>query len=280
MYPDKYQKVPSIIKDMDKAGYSTSFYYGGSLDFANLRSYFISSRVQTIITGDNLSKSYDRGKWGVHDKPMFAELFKDLQTMKQPFFTGFFTLSSHEPFDLPEDFHFGKNSDDQEYLSAAFYTDKCLGQFMESLRKLSLWQNTLVVIVADHGIARMEIFEAYDPEKYHIPMVWTGGVIKSPQRFEKVCSQTDIPLLILNQCCVKPNQPYIFSNEIDKDSSRGFAAYLFNNGVGFVTSDCVSIYNHVSGKYDNKIPCPDKSNDFGKAYLQVISSNFNNLQIR
>ena len=274
-YPDKMAKVPSIFKDMAKADYTTSFYYGGSLDFANLRSYFISAQVQNIVTGEDVPKTRSRGKWGVHDKPMFDKFYNDLMTMKEPFFANLFTLSNHEPFDLPEENHFGKANGDEEYMSASWYTDKYLGQFMEALRRLKLWENTLVVIVSDHGTARLGIKEVYDPEKYHIPMVWTGGVIKTPKMFDKVCSQTDIPLLILNQCCIKPTQVYTYSNEIDRAGSKPFAAYLFNDGVGFVGPDCISIYENVSGKFKNGEQCPGNLNgEFGKAYLQVLSKDF------
>lgn len=273
-FPDKFSKLPSIFKDVIKADYSTSFYYGGNLDFANLRSYFISAGVQKVVSDKDISSESRRGKWGVHDDYMLAKYADDLQKMKQPFFSGLFTLSNHEPFDLPGNYYFGKQNGDEEYMSAARYTDDCLGKFIETIKKSPLWKNTLIVMVADHGVTRLGITEFMASEKFHIPMVWTGGVIETPKLVTKVCSQTDIPLLILNQCCIRPNLNYRYSNEIDKQGSKPFATYFFNNGFGFISQNCTSIFDNVTLRYFINT-CPEDSNGvYGKAYLQVLSKDF------
>lgn len=273
-FPDKFSKLPSIFNDVASANYSTSFYYGGNLDFANLRSYFISAGVQKIVSDKDMPSAYKRGKWGVHDEYMLAQYADELMKMKQPFFSGLFTLSNHEPFDLPGNYYFGKQNGDEEYMSSARYTDECLGKFIETLKKSKLWKNTLIVMVADHGVTRLGISEFMASEKFHIPMVWTGGVIETPKLVTKVCSQTDIPLLILNQCCIKPNQHYKYSNEIDKKGSKPFATYFFNNGFGFISQNCTSIFDNVTLRYFTNT-CPEDSNGvYGKAYLQVLSKDF------
>ena len=274
-FPEKFQKLPSIFKAMNNAGYGTAFYYGGNLDFANLRSYFLSAGAGKIVSGDDLPKSYKSGKWGVHDEYMFDEFIKGISYMKQPFFTGLFTLSNHEPFDIPNQYHFGKSNGDEEYMSAAYYSDQCIGKFVEKLKSSRIWENTLVVFVSDHGVARLGINEIYNPEKFHIPMVWTGGVIKTPKTITKVCSQTDIPLLMLNQCCIKPDTAYRYSKEVDQHGSREFAPYFYNDGVGFVTPGCISIYDNISGKFESKFCQNDTIGMYAKSYLQVISKNIN-----
>ncbi|MFM9945788.1 MAG: LTA synthase family protein [Bacteroidia bacterium] len=273
-FPDKFSKLPSIFKDVMEADYSTSFYYGGNLDFANLRSYFISAGVQKIVSDKDLSSLYKRGKWGVHDEFILKHYADELQKMKQPFFSGVFTLSNHEPFDLPGKYYFGRQNGDEEYMSAARYTDNCLGTFIENLKKSNLWKNTLIVMVADHGVNRLGINEMQVIDKFHIPMVWTGGVIEKPQTVSKVCSQTDIPLLILNQCCIKPNIAYIYSNDIEKKGSKPFASYFFNNGFGLVGQNCMSIFDNVTQKYWTNTCSEDLNGVYGKAYLQVLSKDF------
>ncbi len=272
-FPDKFSKLPSIFKDVAAADYSTSFFYGGNLDFANLRSYFISAGVQKIVSDKDLSSLYKRGKWGVHDEFMLAQYADELQKMKQPFFSGLFTLSNHEPFDLPGYYYFGKHNGDEEYMSSARYTDECLGKFLKALKKSNLWTNTLIVMVADHGVNRLGITEMQVADKFHIPMVWTGGVIETPQTVSKICSQTDIPLLILNQCCIKPSQPYKYSNDIEKKGSKPFATYFFNNGFGLLGQNCTSIFDNVTLKYWTNSCEEDLNGVYGKAYLQVLSKD-------
>ncbi len=275
-YPDKFSSIPSIYHDANAAGYETSFYYGGNLDFANLRSYFMSSGVQGIHSDNDFSDTYKRGKWGVHDAYVLADFSKDLKSKKQPFLAGLFTLSNHEPYDLPDAYYFGNRTQDEEYMSAAKYTDSCIGHFIDNFKKSSQWQNTLVVLVADHGVNRLGINEMHDPERFHIPMIWTGGVIFQPQIISRVCSQTDIPKVLLNQCGIKPSKIYKFSNEIDRKETQAFATYFYNNGFGFVMPNCTTIFDNIANKYWNKSCDGNRNGDNGKAYLQVLSKDFSN----
>jgi len=273
-FPEKFSKLPSLFKDFSKAGYSSTFYYGGNLDFANLRSYFISAGAQTIVSGESVSGKLDRGKWGVHDEYMFEELLTGLKDVKKPFFSSLFTLSNHEPFDIPGEFHFGKHSGNEEYMSSAYYTDQSLKNFLEAFRNTDLWKNTLVVLVADHGVNRLGIKEMFDPEKFHIPMIWTGGAVKKAIVVDKICSQTDIPTLILSQCNVSAQVPYPYSKPIDQTNSPSFATYFCNDGIGFVNQNCTLIYDNVTHKYHVRFCQNDSIGSYGKAYLQVLSREF------
>ncbi len=86
-------------------------------------------------------------KWGgVPDKQLIERFYRDLTTEKQelPFFKTVLTLSSHEPFDVPV------TKFDHPFLNAVNYTDSCLGDFVNKLKTTDLWDNTLIIFVADH----------------------------------------------------------------------------------------------------------------------------------
>lgn len=275
-YPDKFTRIPSLFKDLSKRGYSNAFYYGGNLDFANLKSYFLSAGAKHIVTGEQMSDKPLRGKWGVHDEAMFEKFSNDLTQFRLPFFASLFTLSNHEPYDLPGDFYFGKSTLDEEYLSAARYTDNCLKHFITEFRKTPNWNNTLIILVADHGVTRLGIKKVFDSEKYHIPMVWTGGVVKKPVVIDKILSQTDLPLIVLNQLNMEPFQKYEFSNPLNKGGKQDFATYYYNDGLGIVTHNCVLVYDNISKEYQDRYCKNDSIGTLGKAYLQVLSKNFTN----
>ena len=42
--PQKTQSLPGIVKDMEKQGYNSSFWYGGEINFANFNS-FVKNRI-------------------------------------------------------------------------------------------------------------------------------------------------------------------------------------------------------------------------------------------
>lgn len=274
-FPDKFSNLPSVFRDFAKHNYSTSFYYGGNLDFANLRSYFISAGVEKIVSEYDFKGKVLKGKWGVHDEFTLNRFFRDLKYENQPFFSGFFTLSNHEPFDLPGKYYFGNKNGDEEYMSAAKYTDIYIGKFIDSLKKSNLWENTLVVITADHGVARLGIEEMQIAEKFHVPMIWTGGAVKNSKTIDNVCSQADIPLMLLDQCGFSPVLDYKFSKSVFRKDNVPFAAYFFNNGFGFLSNDCISIFDNVSLKYWTNTCAEPQNGLLGKAYLQVLSNDFN-----
>ncbi len=274
-FPEKFTRLPSLFKDAGAVGYSTSFYYGGNLEFANLKSYFIATGAQKMITEKHIKGKVMKGKWGVHDAHMFDRLYSDLVSMKKPFFTSLFTLSNHEPFDIPEEYVFGKSNGDEEYMSAAHYTDKYLGKFIDRLKQSEVWENTLVVLLADHGVTRMGVNTMYQSEKYHIPMVWIGGAVLKTQVISKIASQVDVPLMINSQCQWKPAKPYKFSNNVLGKGNKGFAMYFFNNGFGYLSDSCITQYDHVSGQYFEN-SCGKEGANSGKAYLQILSKDFNN----
>jgi phosphoglycerol transferase MdoB-like AlkP superfamily enzyme len=271
-FPKIFPKIPSVYNDFAKQGYETSFYYGGNLDFANLRSYFIATGVKNIVSNNEMPNNIVRGRWGVHDEFMFSTFLKDIKKMKTPFFTTLFTLSNHEPFDLPSSLKFGNKTGDDSYKSTAYYTDSCLGQFMQALKSSELWRQTLVVIVADHGVARLGINKIFDADKFHIPMVWTGGVIPNKQVIETICSQTDIPQFLLAHCGINSKSKYAFSSPINKKNP--FAVYIYNDGIGIITPNNISIYDNISKQFQNESSV-DSIMNYGKAYLQISSQFLN-----
>lgn len=48
-YPDKYKKLPSIIKSAKLNGYTSTFYYGGNSKFANIQDFLIQMGLDKII---------------------------------------------------------------------------------------------------------------------------------------------------------------------------------------------------------------------------------------
>ncbi|HRX67931.1 MAG TPA: sulfatase-like hydrolase/transferase, partial [Tenuifilaceae bacterium] len=63
-FPLKSAKLSTISEAFDSIGYSTTFYYGGDPDFANIRSYLYSAKFRKLVTQDDFPKSYRNSKWG------------------------------------------------------------------------------------------------------------------------------------------------------------------------------------------------------------------------
>lgn len=78
-YPVKSQSLPAISKSLRKEGYDIQFLYGGDADFTNMRSYFISSGFQSIVSDKDFPVSDLLSKWGANDGTTFIRFSELIQ---------------------------------------------------------------------------------------------------------------------------------------------------------------------------------------------------------
>ena len=272
--PKKSQSLPSLVKILTDNGYKSSFWYGGEINFANFNSFVIGSGFHEIITRSNFDPKNYNSKWGVHDHVMFKTLQDSMESVKEPFLSLVLTLSSHEPFDVPMVPVFKGNDDMTKYRNSIYYADMSLGRFIEWAKTREWWKNTLVVLVADHCARVSGDMTIYERKVFKIPMLWIGGAVADKGiTIDKIGSQVDIPVTILDQLGIKSN--FRFGKDLLSDESRSFAFYTFNEGFGFIT-DSSSYF------YDQKLKMavlkegkePDDAGDNGKAYLQVLFNDY------
>ena len=266
-YPAKSQTLPSIAKSLQKKGYTSDMLYGGDINFTNMQSYFFSSGYSKVTADRDFPLKSRLSKWGANDDITFAHLYQSMtdNSRKEPFFSTFLTLSSHEPFEVPY------NRLKNPYLNSVAFTDSCLGDFIDKLKKLPLWNNTLIVLVSDHGFRYPASVKEHDPKRYHIPMLWLGGAIKEPRVIANYGNQTDLAATLLYQLDL-PHKEFTFSNNMVDSLQPAYAFYSYNNGFGFIDTTGVSVYDCESEK--PLIIKPEAGNEIrlnnGKALLQTL----------
>jgi phosphoglycerol transferase MdoB-like AlkP superfamily enzyme len=223
--------MPSIAHSLQQVGYHNAFYYGGDINFTNMRSYVLGTGYDQLLwKSDFSSEEQSSSQWGVRDDIMFDTLLHDIKAEKseKPWMKTLLTLSSHEPWDVPT-----KVLDDEVY-NAFNYLDQCIGQFIDALRKTPAWQNTLVVILPDHGYRYKGIDEATRLYN-HIPMLWVGGAVKQPVVIDRLCNQRDLAATLLGQLGIS-HDDFLFSRDILSSS--------YTHPVAWHTStDCLSLYD-------------------------------------
>ncbi|MBQ9311953.1 MAG: LTA synthase family protein [Bacteroidales bacterium] len=263
-YPEKTRSLPTLAKVFSKKGYNTSMLYGGDINFANMRSYFVSSLYKDIVSLNDFSLKHRLSKWGVNDETTFDYLFQYIQKQdtNHRYFKTFLTLSSHEPFDV------SMKKFSHPYLNSVTYTDSCLGSFINKIKSLPQWKNLLIILVADHGFAYPNGTKDYERKKYHIPMIWTGGALKTHKQITRYVNQTDIPATLLQQMNIS-SKDFVYSRNVLSPHTPNFAYYVFNNGfclqdsLGYIIYDCNANYI-IEGEDKNQ---KEKK---GKAVLQKL----------
>lgn len=277
--PDKFEKLPSLPKTLSNNGYSTTFFYGGESEFANFKSYLVSTGIEKIIDKNDFSANQMNSKWGAHDGYLFEKSLYDLKKQKEPFFSVILTLSSHEPFEIPVSTPYTGEDLPSKFRKAAHYTDQCIGEFIENAKKETWYKNTLFVFVADHGHRLPKEYEkAYDVHKFRIPLLFYGEVLKDEYKAKKITSigsQTDISKTILSQLNIA-DSTYKWSKNL-LDNSTGFAFYSYDNGIGWVDEKEKITMDNVTQSITSREG--DSTFEYirlkrGKAYMQRVFEEY------
>lgn len=272
--PKKTQSMPGIVKMLDSAGYRTSFWYGGDINFANINSYIITSAFREIITKNNFDPKDYNSKWGVHDNVLLDMLQDSLSTAKEPFVTSVLTLSSHEPFEVPMDPVFKGRDELSRFKNSVYYADRSLGEFLDKAKTTDWWKNILVILVADHCRRYSDKVPVYSEEIFKIPMLWLGGALSVKNiTITQIGNQFDIPLTIANQLGMKSS--FTFSKDLLSDKSASFAFYTYNEGFAFITDTATSIYDiKLKGSVVLKGKNSEAAERFGKSFLQALFDDY------
>ncbi|MDZ7646461.1 MAG: LTA synthase family protein [Cytophagales bacterium] len=224
-YPNKTQHLPYLPKTLEKSGYHTSFVYGGDIGFANMESYLTQAGFAHITDVDDFNSDLDDSKWGVADHYVFEQLLHESDTAVNPFFKVMLSLSSHEPFEVPMETVIKGNDEGSLYLNACYYTDKSLGEFIRVAKSKPWWNNTLIIITADHGHRFPNPQELKEKERFKIPMLWLGGAINQVDlRIKNFGNQTDLANTLFNQLTLPSPSDFLFSRNLMADSVNSFAS--------------------------------------------------------
>ena len=274
VYPEKSHTLTLLPEYFNRKNYNTSFYYGGDINFYNLKSFILQGKFKKLITKSDFPSELGRmSKWGVPDGYVFKQATEDLKTEKEPFMKTIYTISSHPPYDVP----FTKipgNSNSDKYLNSVAYTDSCLGAFINSLRESPLWKNTLLIVTSDHGINHPGLTDITDPVSYRIPLIWSGGVVDSIRRIETITQQSDLGTTLIHQLGWKTD-PVLFSK--DFFTAHPYAFYMSDWGWGYIIPEGCFFFDPSRNDFVSKTS-DEKSVDwsFPKAYMQVLHEDFIN----
>lgn len=266
-YPAKSQTLPSIAKSLGEVGYTADMLYGGDINFTNMQSYFFSSGYSKITADRDFPLTSRLSKWGANDDITFSHLYESIKDRdeKSPWLSTFLTLSSHEPFEVP--FHHLEDP----YLNSVAFTDSCIGSFVDKLKELPVWKNTLIVLISDHGFRYPSSLKDYEPRRFHIPMIWLGGAVKEPVIVDTYANQTDLAATLLSQLNLSHDQ-FAFSRDILDPGYPKYSFYTYSNGFGFMDSTGVSVHDNESNRLLIEEPASNSENRInnGKVLLQTL----------
>lgn len=242
----------TIAELLQREGYDTSFIYGGSAQFDNMRRFFVNNGFETIIDEADYGNPHFTGSWGVSDEDLFRKAnayFASLPKDK-PFFSLVFSSSNHTPFEYPPGAIEPYNQPAATRENAIKYADHALGGFIAAAKQSEYWNDTVFLIVADHD-SRVHGAELVPIERYHIPALILGDGI-TPQVHDRLASQVDLIPTLLPLLGVDAAHPAtgidLLRDDIDSIPARSVMQYGSNIAYRQITAEGDNVIVFQKGK--------------------------------
>ena len=252
--PYSNQEIQSLVSVFKDKGYSTSFFHGapnGSMGFLGL---------SNILGFDNYygknefndNSLYD-GYWGIWDEPFLNYVKNETDKLVEPFFSTFFSLSSHEPFYVPEEYKGVFPMGDVQMHQVIGYSDNALKLFFDSAKNEPWFENTLFIITADHTNQFWYPFYSSPINRFAIPILFyhPNGSFKGVN--DELTHQMDIfPSIVDLVGYEKPINSWgrsLFSN-----SGKPFSIHFSGTVYHFITEKYILVFDgdSVIGIYDKE----------------------------
>ncbi len=186
------------------AGYRTAFFHGaanGTMGFKpfvrriGVDQYF---GLNEYPQGEK-SPEFD-GTWGILDEPYLQYVGRQLSGMKAPFFATIFTLTSHEPYPVPEALKPRFPVGQLPIHQSIGYTDYALRAFFRFARTQPWYRETVFLLIADHAqqSSRAGYQNVLGLAKTPFLLYREGASWPTAPCSPRVTQQADIPATVLH----------------------------------------------------------------------------------
>lgn len=214
------KELPSLPKLLQSQGYDTATFHTNAVDFWNRGELYSALGFNRYYDKPFFGED-DTLFYGASDEVLYSKTATELARMNessQPFYSQVISMSSHNPFSIPEDKYQMTLPERFEgtfvgdYIRAQNYADYALGQFIAELKENGVWDDSLVVLYGDHR--GLPIFSLKDEDKtlmeeildheyterdlINIPLVIASEGVVTPSVNNQLGGQVDILPTVTN----------------------------------------------------------------------------------
>ena len=226
--------LPAMLKRQD---YLSAFYHGGENGTMGFQAFTQLAGIENYVGRNEYpyEGDYD-GNWGIFDEPFLQFSAADIGKMKQPFFAGIFTLSSHHPYTIPSKYKTKFQGGPLPILKSVEYADYSLKRFFENASEQPWFDETLFVITADHTSQSFTTEYSSAMGIYRIPMLYYCPKYLNPRVDDRITQQNDIFPSVID--FLQFDMELVsFGNSVFSDDKEPFAISYLNNIYQLIADD-------------------------------------------
>jgi uncharacterized sulfatase len=210
----------SLLSLLKHNGYKTAFYYGGDSQFDNMADFLRRNTVDHIYDIQTFPEGYSKLPanqlglcWGYGDKELYRYYFSTLQNDDTPYCRVLLTVTSHEPFLVPQqqqyldrfeqrmdELHYDKTRkeaarDFELKYASILFVDDALREFFQTYAQRPDYHNTIFIVTGDHRMPEIPMNDKLD--RYRVPFLIYSPLLERAAKFSCVSSHLDITPSIL-----------------------------------------------------------------------------------
>jgi len=232
-------KINSLASLLSEQGYQTSFFHGGATGTMGFDAFCSIAGFDRYYGMEDYPGPDFDGTWGIYDEPFFLFFASELDNYSSPFFATFFSLSSHHPYPIPNQYLDLFPQEKHPILRTIRYADYSLKRFFEIAREKPWYDNTLFIITADHTADAFSDFYRSRIGSYSIPLLFycpsDTALVGSDIRYTQ---QIDIMPSVLDYLDY-PNSFFSLGNSALDNSHQGFVVNYLNEVYQYASADTV-----------------------------------------
>jgi lipoteichoic acid synthase len=270
------EEIPSLVWTLKKNGYGAATYHADDITYWSRDKLYPALGFDYIYTSNEIPNEKEIG-FGPADEVLFnfvdEQLPKQLKTHEK-MYSNIITLTSHTPFEMPEEYKFldlpenYKETYAGNYFQSVRYTDEQIGLFIKKLKKLGIYDESVILIYGDHsglhGAPVTETDKTFLKEvlgheytmqdRFVVPVLFTVPGIFTGEKYSHLGGQIDLMPTLLNLLGIEHDTQMIGHNLFHyKKNLLGMRYYL--PGGSFISDK--TFYTAPSAKqpasiYDRK----------------------------
>jgi phosphoglycerol transferase MdoB-like AlkP superfamily enzyme len=232
--------MPEIFKSR---GYYNFFQIPHSRYFDNMGKFLWKHHFDSLVDNSNIPSDLQGGSsWGTCDHKYYEFAIRNLNFIShkhKPFFTVLLSISDHQPYFIPSEQNIPKFSGPPSK-AIVQYVDWSLKQFFTNAANQSWFNNTVFLILADHGFYTGKPDYPLPLAFHHIPcFIYSKKRENAPQIIHNFGSQQDLLPTLAAYLGFKYKDNPLSVNLFR--TKRGFAYFSSDDYAGLLTHNRYSM---------------------------------------
>ena len=272
------RQLPAMLADK---GYATLFFCGSEHGSMGFGAYARSAGVERLVSREDYEARHGTGDfdgyWGIWDEPFLQFMGEELAATPEPFFATLFTLSSHHPFVVPEQYAATLPDGYTRIHKGVAYDDQAFRRFFHRFSGEEWFRRTIFVFVADHVSSEKfaEKTRSYPGNMHIIGFIYTpDGALQGEVR--EVTQQLDIMPTVLG--LTGNTEPYFaFGRDVLNEPQRPRWSVSYDGKFRALTSEGTVVLDD-SGTEVQECPATPAADSLTQSFRALIQQYYSHIE--